>query len=1007
MGKNRTRKPLVFLALSFLCMHFAAYGQATDSMAIMKKQLKPKRKKQSEIRAADDLFQPMKKSWSIGVNGGYPLIIGDIPPDFGIGYGLDLRKALGYSVSLRLQAITGYCTGYDWQKAGNSLLQSNLALNGTNGAATDYYNAKQYIYQNFRMDFTQVNFQVIYNINNVNFQRQNPWLNLYVFLGGGAMMYQTYIDQLDASGKMYDYSNIPDISKTGGSKSSVYSALKSKLDGKFETKADANINGSKLGSQNLVPVISGGLGVEFKLSDRISWSLELSYGFTGSDQLDGARWYGGGIPSAQADAFGYVSTGIHFRLGKTENAYWFANPLAMPYQTIVDSKRRLMRVDKMEKDLGDMKTRVDSMDMGLGALKTDRDSDGVSDYFDREDSTPVSSIVDGAGRTIFFRDADGNIVFNDPSADKNNTGTYDPDGTSYRKEDDGSKTKIMPDGTEYKESPDGNSYKTTKDGKKYRKSPEGKMYGVNGNGQEDEIQFDDINKSNPKVKVTRDKDGNTIKTYPDGTKYKIEKDGTIYKTYPDGSVYKKTKDGQVFAVNPNGNEDELEFKDATPNARKVRPANTKDKFDPKDLSNKITMLKGNGKGGYVSPGVSSAMGYMPAIFFETDRSDIKYLYYPELFTVANNLKSNPEIKVHVVGYCDYRSTEQYNMALGMRRANAVVNTLVNYFGVSSSQLIPESKGELEPLTNMKGFDALAANRRVQFVVGEGKAGMKDSKSTGPAKKASSSSEITPINKAENAQQSSGGQNGTSSEAVNNPAPVVKETPAPAKKALAKKTAVAKKKATPAKKEEPKKSNAEPDLYGSQSGESGTAAKKFNTTEPSSGSAVSTSEASIPPPPSVATMEAAKAEPQTAQAETSTPEPAVVAPVQTSTESAPATSTPEPVAVATTTTPASEASTSTPAVSSAPQDENTVVLAAGSLHKDKPAKKSKKEIEAEKAAAEKAAADKKAAEKKTLKEMKAAKKKADKERKKIEKERAKNKKKGKKEDKLENMTIPGE
>ncbi len=938
-------RPLVLTLFTILCFQSVMHAQAKkDSVAILKKELKPKRKKEIPARPADDLFQPLKKSWSIGVHGGYPMVIGDIPAQFGIGYGVDVRKALGYAFSLRLQAITGYATGLDWQRGGTGLEASNNALNGINSPATDYFHSKNpTIYQNFKMDFTQVNFQLVYNLNNINFMNKNPRLTTYVTLGGGGMIFQTYINQLDANGNRYDYSNIPDIAKNGGTKSSVYSALKGLLDNTYETKADINKNGPSLFGQNLVPVISFGIGAEYKISDRISWSLEIMYGFTGSDALDGSRWYGPSIPTSQADAFGYVNTGIHIRLGKTENAYWFTNPLALPYETILDSKRKLMRVDKLEKDMGDLKVQVDSMGKGLNMLLTDKDSDGVADYFDKEDSTPVSSIVDGAGRTIFFRDADGNIIFNDP-AGPHDDGNYDPTGTTYKKGDDGSKTKIMPDGTEYKNSPDGSSYITTKSGKKLRKAPDGKMYGVNGTGSEDEIQFDDLNAKNPKVKTSKDKDGNIIKTFPNGVKYKIMKDGTIYKTYPDGTTYKKTKDGKIMLVNPDGSEDELDFRDASPNVKKAKVAGAKSKFDPKDLSNKITMIKGNGKGGYVSPGTSSALGYMPAIFFDTDKSEIKYTYYPELFEVANNLKNNPGSKIKVVGYCDYRSSEQYNYGLGMRRANAVVNALVNYFGVNPDQLLAESKGKLEPLTNLKGWDALAANRRVQFSIEE-KGAKSNNKPQGNANPSKSNSSESLQGGAANGMSANGEASKNTGKTANS-----KVNPkAPVKSAAKsnKSTSAANKKT-------------EPDLYGAQKGESGTAStRKFNTADANTNANTTADVTTLP------VSDTSKMTP---------------APASTDTSRAAALAAAPPVPAA---------------------NDNTVNLNSESLKKDVKAKKTKSEIAAEKKEAAKAAKEKKAEEKKRLKELKEQKKKEAKEKKK------KKSKKGKKDEKIENMNIPGE
>jgi len=116
----------------------------------------------------------------------------------------------------------------------------------------------------------------------------------------------------------------------------------------------------------------------------------------------------------------------------------------------------------------------------------------------------------------------------------------------------------------------------------------------------------------------------------------------------------------------------------------------------------------------MTPGTSSGIGYLPAIFFQTDQSNVQYSFYPEMYVVATAIKQNPNIKVRIIGHTDYRNSETYNMSLGLRRAQSVANILSEYMGIPSEQLIVESKGYTEPITNSKAIDALQLNRRVQF-----------------------------------------------------------------------------------------------------------------------------------------------------------------------------------------------------------------------------------------------------------------------------------------------------
>ncbi len=87
-------------------------------------------------------------------------------------------------------------------------------------------------------------------------------------------------------------------------------------------------------------------------------------------------------------------------------------------------------------------------------------------------------------------------------------------------------------------------------------------------------------------------------------------------------------------------------------------------------------------------------------------------------TLESNLawiSAHPGAQVLVEGHCDERGTQEYNMNLGQRRANAVKSYLLQR-GVSESVLHTISYGEERPLDTAGNEGAMAKNRRAQFLV---------------------------------------------------------------------------------------------------------------------------------------------------------------------------------------------------------------------------------------------------------------------------------------------------
>ncbi len=96
--------------------------------------------------------------------------------------------------------------------------------------------------------------------------------------------------------------------------------------------------------------------------------------------------------------------------------------------------------------------------------------------------------------------------------------------------------------------------------------------------------------------------------------------------------------------------------------------------------------------------------------FEFDQSDIASGDFRRLQAFANALSSDPNASAVVQGHCDERGTREYNLALGERRADAVVDFLKSA-GVPERQLDSVSYGEEVPLNNASTEEAWAENRR--------------------------------------------------------------------------------------------------------------------------------------------------------------------------------------------------------------------------------------------------------------------------------------------------------
>ncbi|MFZ5998727.1 MAG: peptidoglycan-associated lipoprotein Pal [Nitrospirota bacterium] len=107
------------------------------------------------------------------------------------------------------------------------------------------------------------------------------------------------------------------------------------------------------------------------------------------------------------------------------------------------------------------------------------------------------------------------------------------------------------------------------------------------------------------------------------------------------------------------------------------------------------------------------------IHFDFDRYDVRDDAKPVLKELAAFLSNNRAARVIIEGHCDDRGTDEYNLALGERRATAAKEYLVS-LGIPSNRIETVSYGEEKPLCTEGTEECWAKNRRAHFVLVEGK-----------------------------------------------------------------------------------------------------------------------------------------------------------------------------------------------------------------------------------------------------------------------------------------------
>jgi peptidoglycan-associated lipoprotein len=108
-------------------------------------------------------------------------------------------------------------------------------------------------------------------------------------------------------------------------------------------------------------------------------------------------------------------------------------------------------------------------------------------------------------------------------------------------------------------------------------------------------------------------------------------------------------------------------------------------------------------------------GPLKDIFFGFDRYDLEAEARSTLKANADWLKKNPAARVEIEGHTDERGTNEYNLALGAKRAQAAKDYLVT-LGIATERLSTISYGEEIPVCREQNESCWRQNRRARFVI---------------------------------------------------------------------------------------------------------------------------------------------------------------------------------------------------------------------------------------------------------------------------------------------------
>jgi outer membrane protein OmpA-like peptidoglycan-associated protein len=419
--------------------------QKRGSYDLMDSSLIPKKRKGQATDFANGQFDyPAKprNQWEIGVNGGLINVSGDVrskTPFNGpqkimntLAWGISIRKAWGYLISTRLFYNRGVASGFDHEASENywghgrnpyyiAGYQNSIPYKVGNTVVSD-----RNVYYSYKTNIQELSLQMVMSLTNLKFHKVRSRFGAYFFGGAGIMTYRTRMDLRGKGDSLYHFGMIsrPDGSAVNNiykQRNNVNKQLLKMFDDVYETPAEEHPNRGRYMKGTVRPIFNVGLGLQFRISKRISLQLEDKMSITMDDLIDGYRWQETpavststtNVTSAMTrdfDNLNYASLGLNVNIGRRSvDPLWWLNPVDYGYSTICHPILPAESQCNRDSDGDGISDCFDKCPNTAGGISVDThgcpfdtDGDGVPDYKDRQLITPTECQqnvdADGVGK---------------------------------------------------------------------------------------------------------------------------------------------------------------------------------------------------------------------------------------------------------------------------------------------------------------------------------------------------------------------------------------------------------------------------------------------------------------------------------------------------------------------------------------------------------------------------------------------------------------------------------
>ena len=270
--------------------------------------------------------------------------------NFNLGYGLMFNYQLTHSIGLRASGMLSKFESYDKEYLYNSK-GTWLPFNAANPNAPTTFGLFPDKYES---NMYEAALEMTYNFGNISFLNRNKNFHMVATIGAGLFHFDGDVT-LDGT------SNI--------------------ISGTDTVKAGSVLRSSGSSSELMIPL---SLGFKYKIG-KIDLGLAMEYRKTFTDNVDATvKTY------SEYDSYYMLNAGVSYTLGKKSKPMEWVNPMEVVYNDIADLKEK------------------------VNILSGDKDKDGVSDLFDKDNATPEGTKVYGDGTTV---DTDGDGVADSKDAD--------------------------------------------------------------------------------------------------------------------------------------------------------------------------------------------------------------------------------------------------------------------------------------------------------------------------------------------------------------------------------------------------------------------------------------------------------------------------------------------------------------------------------------------------------------------------------------------------------------